>query len=241
MAAVTTGLAIAAVGTAASIKAQQDAKKARQSAAAQAEGANIESASFLAEQGAKSLDDIMTGKSLAEAELINQNFDPGRVLRPFQEGIGGLEAAKQMIATGEFSGPAAEAIERASIQATKNPALMTGSPVVQNEIQRLAGVQSSQQAPTVIQSLLSQGRQGLAALGDVQGIARRRDEAISDIKQAAGAQGASALIGQSSQLAQLAQGAQEARILGNIAGQQGRAKNIESLANLAGQVKGTIK
>lgn len=241
MAAVTAGLTIAAATAAVAYQGQKDAKNARERAAAGQEQANIESASFLANQGAKSFQDIMDAKGMAESEFINPNTDPARVINPFVEGIGGLDAARSLIAGEEFAGPAADSIRQASIDATLSPALMTGSDVVQNEISRLGDVQASAQAPAAINALLSQGRQGLAALGDVQGINRRGFESISDIKQAAGAAGASALIGQSSQLGQLAQGAQEARILGDIAGQQGRAQNIETIAGLAGQVRGALK
>lgn len=233
MAVVTT----AVVGTAVALKGQADAKKAQKQAAAEQRAAALESAEFIAEAGAEGEKDILAAQQEAAQQIGLGAAEAEAEIAPFVAATGGYDAARDLILGGQpLSGPLADLIRQSSLQAGAAPILETSGAPVQREMQRQAGLSVAGATPGVTEALLAQGATGMGALGDVISARQRGLEGLADIASGTAASRASALVGQAPQLQQLAAAGQEARMLGQVAGQQARAQTAETLAKLAGRV-----
>ena len=230
--------AAAVVGAAVGVKGSLDASKARKKAAKDAERAAISSAKQLEEAGRKGEADILRAQAEA-VRLAGLGAEEAQArIQPFVEpGQEAFRQAQQQILTGQqFTGPAAEAIRQASLRGAQAPGLAQLTGPLAAESQRQAGLAVSAAQPTFRQGLLTAAQLGVAATGDVAGIRQRGLERLADIAGATGAQRASVLVGATPGLATLAGGAQEARLLGDVAGQQFKTSTAETLAGLAGRL-----
>ena len=173
----------------------------------------------------------------AAREVARAATEAQKPLQPFTEAIGGYDVARDMILSGDqLTGPMADAIRQAAIEGAQAPILETSGDPVQNEILRQAGLSVSGMTPAATQALMSQGAQGISALGDIISARQRGLEGLADLAMGSGASRATALIGQTPVLQELAAGGQEARLLGDVAGQQARTAGIETLSRLAGRI-----
>lgn len=233
MAAITSAI----IGTALTIKGQQDAKRAQQAAASKQSAAAAQSAQLLAQAGEAGAGDISAGAREAGKEIRAGMREAAREIKPYTQAAEGYDLASQAIMQGQpISGPLADYIRQASIQGANSRIFEgLGSPV-QQEIARQAGINVSAISPDVIAAQLAQGTQGISALGDISNIRQRGFGTLSDLASGTAGSKATALIGQVPQLQQLSQSGQEARILSDVAGQRATTSGLEELAKLAGKV-----
>lgn len=230
----------AVIGAAAAVKSTVDAKKAAGKAAKRAEQANIQSAKQLEKAGRQAEADILLSATRAAGTVgVGAEEAEARITPFVAPGIEAFNMARDQILQGlPLSGPVAESIRQASTEfVTSRPNVfkISGGPV-QAEVGRQADIAVSGAAPAFTGNLLTAGQQGIAAVGDVGGIRQRGLERLADIAGATGAQRASVLVGSTPELATLSAGAEEARLLGDVSGQQARTDITETLAQLAGRV-----
>jgi hypothetical protein len=235
MAAVTSAV-IGGVSAAVSIAGQIRQRERQKEAAAGQQQAQIQSAQQLAEAGALASEDIRAASEQAKERFGLGSQEAISRIRPFEApGVQAFEQFRDLTLSGrDISGPIAESIRLGS--AVESPVFAT-SPVVDREMQRQADINVSGLTPGFARSLGSAAQQGIATVGDIAGIRQRELETLADIASATGAQRGTALVGQVPGLLQLSGGAEEARLLGEVAGQQGRADVIESLAEFAGGLR----
>ena len=225
------------VSTGLAIKGQQDVKRARQEAAAgQAEAAE-RSAEILEREGRAAEADIARSSAEAARRIASGIEEARAPIQPFTEAAKGFDAAQGLIMDGgPIGGPLAESIGGAAMAGGAGQAFAgLGSPIEQEKL-RQSQLAVSGATPALTGALLTQGQQGISALGDIARIGQRGLETQADIATGGAAGRASALIGQAPQLQQLQTAQQEARLLGGIAGQQAQAQTAEQLARLAGRV-----
>lgn len=219
------------------IKGSQDVAAARRTAAAGQAEAAARSAEILEREGRAAEADI--ARSSAEAaRRVAMGIEEARApIQPFTEAAGGYDVAKGLImGGGAIGGPLAESIGGAAMAGGAGQAFAgLGSPIEQEKL-RQSQLAVSGATPALTGALLTQGQQGISALGDVARIGQRGFETQADIATGAAAGRASALIGQAPQLQQLQTAQQEARLLGGIAGQQAQTQTAEQLARLAGRL-----
>jgi hypothetical protein len=212
-----------------------EGRRAQKKAARDALRTARENAEFIQEQGR--LGQQAIAESAEEAIARARGIPQAAIsqIQPFQEvGTEAFLDAQRRILGGETGGGIAQSVAGAA-----GGALVPGqqlSPAVQAELQRQAGFIGESVAPQVSQQLLGLGGVGLGAAGDVAGITTRGAQRIGDIGAQAGAQQATALIGQVPQIAQQLQIGGEARLLGDISGQQAQTRTIEQLARLGGRL-----
>jgi hypothetical protein len=234
--------AAAVVGAVSSVAGAASQRSAQKKAAKTAGRASIESARVLEEAGRLGEQDIIDAqRAAAERSALGAQFaeqeispfvDPGR--RAFLAAEGDILKGRQLLT--DRSSAAGDAIRQAALSGAQQTAFGPLSAPVAAETQRQAGLAVSGAKPAFRQALLAAGQQGIAAAADVGGIRQRGFERLADIAGATGAQRASVLTGATPQLLQLAGGAQEARLLGDVAGQQFRTSTAETLAGLAGRL-----
>lgn len=212
-----------------------ESRSARQGAAAGQEAAAIGGAEFLEEQGRLGQEAIAASAQEAQARLQGVPEQAIAQIQPFQQaGTQAFRSAQQRILGGETGGGISEAVANAA-RGVNIPGQQF-SPVVQREMARQGGLLGQAIAPQVSQQLLGLGRVGLGAAGDVAGITTRGAQRVGDIQAQSGAQQASALVGQTPQIAQQLQIGGEARLLGQLSGQQADVQTIEQLARLGGRL-----
>jgi hypothetical protein len=232
MAAVTS----AVVGTAVAVSSARKQRKAQESAARDQEQAARASAQLLERAGRQGEADIARQAAVAaktSADAIAAGIEP---IEMFADPESVLAAQEQIISNLPVSGAFADSIRSASEDFIRSRPEFNLTEPVGRELERQADLSVSAATPQFTQSLTSAAQQGLAGITDVSQIKQRGLERIGDIAGSQAAQRATALIGQAPQLAQLASGAQEARLLGDVAGQQARASQLESVARLGGQL-----
>lgn len=224
--------------TVVSVKGQQDQKRAQQAAAAGQAQASIESAEQLGSAGRAAEQDLLNASEAASDRIRLGQQEATDQIQPFVDpGVRAFDQFKDLTLSGEdIGGPLAESIRLASLRGSQSPIFDT-SPVVQRGLERQADINVSALTPGFLASLGVAGQQGLGAVGDVASIEQRGLESLSDTASGTGAQRASVLVGQVPQLSQQATGAGEARLLEQVVGQQGKEQTLESLANLAGQLR----
>ena len=232
MAAITT----AVVGTAVAVSSANRQKKAQENAARQQQQAAIESAQLLEEAGRLGEADIARQAALAAETAADAIVAGTAPIEIFADPQSVIAAQEQIISNLPVSGPVADKIRAGSIDFIKSrPEFDVSGPLV-GELERQADLSVSAATPNVTQALTGAAQQGLAGITDVSQIKQRGAQRLGQIAGSQAAQRATALIGQAPQLAQLASGAREARLLGDVAGQQARASQLESIARLGGQL-----
>lgn len=224
--------AVAVVGTAVAAGSAINQRNQQKKAAREVEQANIQSAEQLARAGAAAEQDIARGADLALEELAGVDAAAG--LRPFAD-TGAFQALEGDILRGETSPAFADLIRNASTQPLNREGVFDLRGPIQNEVARQSNLAASAAAPALRQALLPAAQQQIAATGDIGGIDARMLERQGDIQQAQASQRASALVGANPQLAQLAAGAQEARLLGQVGGQNTAINAANQLARFAGR------
>lgn len=232
MAAVTT----AVVSTAATVSSARRQKKASEAAARQQEQAAIKSAQLLERAGRLGEADIQ--RQAAEAaktsrEAITAGTEP---IEMFADPDAVMAAQEQIISNLPVSGAIADSIRQASTEFIRSRPEFNITDPVAREIERQGELSVSAATPQFSQALTAAGQQGLAGITDVSQIRQRGAQRLGQIAGSQAAQRSTALIGQTPQLAQLASGAREARLLGDVAGQQARTSQLESIARLGGQL-----
>lgn len=228
--------AVAVVSTAVAVKGQRDAKKAQQNAANQQRAGALESARLLDAAGQAGEADIIRQNLLAR-EASNQAAEgAAEPLAPFADLTAYKQAIDDVVGGLPVGGAIADSIRNASIDFIRNRPEFDLSGAVGREVDRQGDIAVSGATPVFTDSLMSAGQQGLAASSDIAQIKQRGLNRLGDIAGAEGSARANIVIGQGPQLTQLASGAQEARLLGDVAGQQFRTNATESVAGLAGQL-----
>jgi len=232
MAAVTS----AVVGAAVAVKSARDAKKARESAAKDQERAAIQSAKQLKTATRSGELDILQAQKEAAQRIALGTTEAESRLQPFLEpGIQAQQLATDQILGGApISGGIADVVREAALAGVDPRIFATEG--IQPELARQADLAVSGITPDINQSLLALGGQGIATAGDIGAIRSRGLESLADIAGGTGAQRASLLVGTGGQLQELGGSAREARLLGDVAGQQFRTSAAESLAGLAGRI-----
>ena len=230
------GVTTAVISTAATVKSISDQKKAARGASRAQEQAAIESADLLEQAGREGEADILrqsvqAARTAAEAALeaeapIEQFADPQALIRAQEEIIGNLPV----------SGPIADSIRQSSLEAIRSRPEFNLEGPVGTEVERQADLAVGAATPQFRQALTAAGQQGLAGIVDQSQIRQRGLQRLGDIAGTQATQRASVLVGSTPQLANLAQGAGEARLLGDIAGQQFRTSAVESVAKLGGKL-----
>ena len=137
-----------------------------------------------------------------------------------------------------ISGEIANSIRQASTDFVRSRPEFNLSGPVGAELKRQADLSVSAATPAFTDAMLGAGQQGLAAMSDIAQIEQRGLQRLGDIAGSQAVQRAGVLVGQTPELAQLATGATEARLLGDVAGQQFQTSAAESLSGLAGQLYG---
>ena len=236
-----TGAAIVAAVVGAGSAVDQSNKQ--KDAAAGMQKASIENAQQLAAAGNAAQDSIQRQQNKAIRVAARGSARAADIMSPFVEtGQLAFEKANRGLMSGDdMRGPLAQFVRGGVMDAAISPAfaeLLNSAPVA-NAAKNQAQLSVSGLTPAFRQQQLSAAQGGLAAAGDLAGITQRGYDRIGDIVSGASAQRSSALIGQTPGLVQLASGANEAKLLGSIAGQQGNAAAIESLAGLAGTLRGS--
>lgn len=228
----------AVVSTAVAIKAQRDQKKAQQSAAAAQRQANIESADILAKAGREAEADILraSGEAAVTAGLAAQEAEAALI--PFADTEAFRRAQNDILGGLPISGEIANSIKQASTDFIRSRPEFNLSGPVGREVERQGDLAVSAATPAFSSSMIGAGQQGLAATSDIAQIRQRGLQRLGDIAGSQAAQRATVLVGQTPELARLATGASEARVLGDVAGQNFQANAAESLAGLAGQIFG---
>ena len=238
MAVITTAV-VATVGVISSISAAKKQEQAQQDAINQQRAAAAQSANVIAAAGAAGEKDILEAQGEAAQRVALGAEEAAAQIAPFAEAAPAFEQAKQLTMGGQtITGPLADAIRSAAMAGVDNPTLrqITEGDPVQRELARQAGLSVSAATPDVTQALLTQGTQGIGAVGDIASIRQRGLESLADIAGGTGAGRASVLVGQTPGLQQLAASGQEARLLSDVAGQNFQTQVGESLAKLAGRV-----
>jgi hypothetical protein len=218
------------------MKASSDRKKEAKKAAGQISSANIQSAKILEEAGRKAEADILREQAKAVETVGLGAAEAESRISPFA-GQEAFNMAREQILKGlPVSGPIIDSIRNASTQfVASRPEIFQLSAPVKSEVERQAGITASGELPAFRSALTTAGQQEIATAGDIAGIRQRGLESLGDIAAATGAQRASVLVGQTPQLATLSAGAQEARLLGDVAGQQADVQLAENLAGIAGR------
>lgn len=224
------------VGAVVGIKANRDAKKAQKRAAEGQKRAALESAKLLEEAGRKAEADIIRQNLLARESAEQAAIEGEEPISPFASLEAVQQAQDQIIGNLPISGALADSIRQASTEFIQSRPEFDLSGPVGAEVQRQGDLSVSAAQPQFDRSLFAAGQQGLAAAADVGQIRQRGLQRLGDIAGGEGAQRASVLVGQVPTLTRLATGAQEARLLGDVAGQQAQTQTAESLAGLAGQL-----
>lgn len=233
MAALTTGVLAAGVA----LKGQRDVKKAQQAAAQGQADASMQSAAVLAMTGKQAARDVERGRQLAEQQLAQGMETATGYIDPYTQATRGYDIARRRIMEqGQVGGPLANMITGATMQGASHPMFGNLGDPVTREMQRQAGINVSAFTPDITAAQLTQGQQGIAALGDIAGIRRRGYEGMSGLAERAGASRASALIGQVPALQQLGTANLEAGLLSDIAGHRANKAGIDTLLELAGRV-----
>lgn len=231
----TAALAVAAVGTAASINSSAKAQSAAKSAINKQKGAAIESAQFLADQGRKGSNAIRdAGMTAAQtAEGIS-----GQAIAPLQRfadiGKAGFDQYSSNIMNGglgSLSGIAGNVAGAAS-GATAGYDL---SDPVQAELARKAGISGEAAGRGFMDPLGSVANMGVSTAGDIANITGRGYDRLGDIATSTAAGRSGALVGAAPLAQQALSGAGEARALSNFAGQRFNAQALESLSRLVGE------
>jgi len=236
-----TGAAI--VGAVIAAGSAVDQSNKQKAAAAGVQRANIENAQQLAAAGNSAQGAIQREQSRAirasargtarAADLMSPFLKPGQTA--FRQ------ASKGILSGSDIQGPLAGYIKGGAMDAARSAPfadLLEGSPIVGRAIADQASIINSGFKPAFRRQQLAAAQGGLAAAGDLAGITQRGFDRIGDIVSSGTSQRASALIGQTPGLVELSSGANEAKLLGGIAGQQGNAAAVESLAGLAGTLMG---
>ena len=236
--------AVLVVSAAAAAHSADQQKKAAKDAAQGVQAANFEGAARLGDAGRAGEEEILRQRDRAIVASAKGTGDAIDSLSGFiAPGRTAFRRAKSGIMSGSnIRGPLASYIKEGAMDAATSPAFaqLSQGPVGA-ESQRQAGLIASSSTPAFRQMQLSAGQQGLAAAGDVAGITQRGYNRIGDIVSGTSAQRASALVGQTPGLISLASGANEAKLLGQIAGQNANAAGLSSLAGIAGTYAGGRK
>ncbi len=223
-------------GAVISIKAQRDAKKARQGAAREQRQAALESAQILADAGREAEADIIRQNALAAESAALAATEGAQAIEPFADLTAVEQLTDQIIGNLPISGPVADSIRQASISAVRSrPEFQMSGPVA-DEIERQGNLAVGAATPAFRSALTEAAQEGLAAAADVAGIRSRGFRRLGDIAGGQAAQRANVLIGQTPALQDLSASASEARVLGDVAGQQFRTQTAEQLAGLGGQL-----
>lgn len=234
MAAITT----AVVATAITVKGQRDQKKAQKRAAQDQRAAAIESANILASAGREAEAEIMRQNALAAETAALASIEAQEAIAPFADMTALEKATEEIIGNLPVSGAIADSIRQSSIEAVRSrPEFQMTGPIAR-EVERQGDLAVGAATPGFRQNLVGAAQEGLAATTDIAGIRSRGLGRLSDIAGGQAAQRASILVGQTPSLVDLSSQASEARILGDIAGQQGRARQAEAISGLAGQLFG---
>lgn len=226
--------AAAVVSTAVAVSSSNRQKRAQENAAREQQRANLQSAQLLERAGREGEADIARQAALA-AETAADAIAAGTApIEMFADPQAVQAAQDQIISNLPVSGPLADSIRQASTQFIQSrPEFDLSGPVGQ-EVQRQGELAVSAATPQFTEALTTAGQQGLAGIVDVSQIRQRGAQRLANIAGSQATQRASALVGQAPQLAQLRSGATEARLLGEVAGQQAQTRNLESLAQLGG-------
>ena len=226
----------AVVSTAVAVNSANRQKKAQESAARQQSQAAIQSAELLEEAGRLGEADIARQAALASETAADAIAAGTKPIEMFADPEAVMAAQEQIISNLPVSGPVADKIRAGSIDFIKSrPEFNLSGPLV-GELERQADLSVSAATPQVSQALMGATQQGLAGITDVSRIRQRGLQRLGDIAASKEVQRAGALVGQAPQLAQLVGGAQEARLLGDVAGQQAGTSQIESVARLGGRL-----
>jgi len=235
-----TGAAIfsAAVGAGSAV----DQSNKQSAAAAGMQRAAIENAQQLAASGNAAQTSILRQQNKAIRSAASGTARAEDLMSPFiKPGETAFRQANRgILSVADIRGPLARYIKGGAMDAANSApfAELLNSQPVQNAARGQANIIKSGFTPAFRQQQLAAAQGGLAAAGDVARIQQRGFDRIGDIVSSGASQRASALIGQTPGLVQLASGAEEAKLLAGIAGQQGNAAAIESLAGLAGTLMG---
>ena len=226
----------AVVTTAVAVSSANRQKRAQENAARQQQQAAIQSAELLEKAGRLGEADIARQSAIAArtaADAIAAGTTP---IQMFADPQAVIAAQEQIISNLPVSGPVADKIRAGSIDFIKSRPEFDFSGPLGSELERQADLSVSAATPNVTQALIGAAQQGLAGITDVSQIRQRGAQRLGQIAGSEAAQRATALIGQAPQLSQLASGAREARLLGDVAGQQARTSQLESIARLGGQL-----
>jgi len=228
----------AVIATAVALKAQRDNKQAQQRAASSQRRANIEAAETLSNAGRKAEADILLANENAAITAGLAAQEAEQAMTPFADTQAFQRAQEDILSGLPVSGEIANSIKQASTDFIRSRPEFNLSGPVGREVERQGDLAVSSATPAFTDSMIGAGQQGLAATSDIAQIRQRGLQRLGDIAGSQAAQRSSVLIGQTPELAQLATGANEARLLGDVAGQQFQSSAAESLAGLAGQVYG---
>lgn len=229
-------LAVAVIGTAATIKSQRDQKKAQQNAAREQARANIESANQLARAGRLAEADILRANAEAAETAAMAAIEAEQPLLPFAESMSFQRAQDEILSGLPIDDAISSSIRQASTDFVRSRPEFNLSGPVGEAIETEADIIASGAQPSFTSGRLGMGQQGLAALADVAQVRQRGFQRLGDIVGSQASQRANVLTGQTAGLADLATGASEARLLGDVAAQQYRTGVGEQLANLGGQL-----
>lgn len=223
------------IGVGASLLGARKQKKAQQAAANEQRQAQIQSANILAEAGQKAEAEILKQKAETEYTSKLSEIEAIKPLEAFSDIDTYNRAVDETISNLPVGGAIADSIRKASMDFVKSRPEFQ-SEFLQPEMKRQADLSVSAASPQFRDSLTAAGQQGLAAATDIARIKQGGQNRLADIAGGTASQRSSVLIGQTPTLTNLAQSANEARILGDVAGQNFKTNTIGSLANLGGQL-----
>tara|TARA_B100000787_G_scaffold169973_1_gene163210 strand:- start:6846 stop:7586 length:741 start_codon:yes stop_codon:yes gene_type:complete len=238
-------VASVAVGVGSVVSQRSQAKKqesAAKKAAAGQEGAAIESAQFLQQQGIEG-ERLVREAAMEAAETAGQI--PEQAIQPLQRtadlGRSAFNKSSADILGGQPNSQAALSRIIGDTAMGGSMGVPTGQGVsdpVQAELLRQAGFTGELAGRQFSGGLADMGRMGVLAAGDIANIESRGAARMGDLATQQASGRASSLVGAATPAANMIQGAGEARLLSDFAGNRLKTQNAEQLAQLAGKYLG---
>lgn len=230
------GTAAAVVGAGSAIYGAKEGRDAQKDAAKDAERGAMQSAKLLEEAGRKGQQNILFGNRKASEKIASGAQSAAARLDPFAATAqDAYNRYKNMAMTGGNIGGAIGSAVQGASKGAVNSRLFDTSGVTAGAIDTNARQLESAVSPMFRDSLLSSAQSGMAATTDRANILSRGYDKLADLAGATGSQRASLMVGSNPQLQRLSTGAEEARLLGDVAGQNFNSQMLGQLSNLAGR------
>lgn len=209
---------LAVIGLAATIYSSYQQQEAQDEAAKTMDRLAAQNVNYIAEMGAAGVNEIRAALERA------YEYDPTvavRRIRPYEEvGREAFDMASQKILEGISESPYTQAISQAGQKSISGrPEFQNLSPAVQEAVRAQSGYTGEGYGPGMNKALLSLGKTGLTAAGDIGGITMRGAELAGDLQRQAAAQQSAALLGQVGPTLRQMQTGTEARLLSDISQQ----------------------